>query len=512
MPRAAARGAPRSSPRSGGHAELEFVNGGGTGSVAATAADPAVTEVAAGSGLFGPTAVRRLPRAGARDRRRSSRCPWSAGRTRGSPPCSAAAGSPPGRPAPSRLPLPWLPGGLKLIGTEGAGEVQTPLVGPAAAACALGDRVWFRHAKAGELCEHVNEVHLVAGDHDRGRGADLPGRGQSVPVSVRWRAAMERALYGDGGFFRRPDTGPAAHFRTSAHASPLFAGAIAALLERSTRPWTGPPGSTWSTSAPAAASCCAASSPPCRRPWPPGSPPSASRSHPARMTCPTDDRVDPGDPVRHPGLLVATEWLDNIPRRHRGARFAFAAAVRPGAPPTAPRRSTRHRWSRPTPPGWPRWWPLDGLPEGARAELGAPRDEAWAAAVGSVTRGLALAVDYGHLAGARPLFGTLTGFRDGKETPPVPDGSCDLTVAVALDSLGVHHLLMTQREALRLLGVHGGRPPIALASTDPAGYVRALARAGEAAELTDPAGLGGAPLGHAVGMNDSVIPAVHCRA
>ncbi|GAB3868865.1 hypothetical protein GCM10027610_127040 [Dactylosporangium cerinum] len=51
-------------------------------------------------------------------------------------------------------------------------------------------------------------------------------------MTVRWRAAMERALYGDDGFFVRPDAGPAAHFRTSAHASPLFAAAIATLLER----------------------------------------------------------------------------------------------------------------------------------------------------------------------------------------------------------------------------------------------------------------------------------------
>ena len=36
-------------------APLRFVNGGGTGSIERTAAEPAVTEVAAGSGLFGPT-------------------------------------------------------------------------------------------------------------------------------------------------------------------------------------------------------------------------------------------------------------------------------------------------------------------------------------------------------------------------------------------------------------------------------------------------------------------------
>ncbi|TDC46791.1 amino acid deaminase/aldolase, partial [Micromonospora sp. KC207] len=61
-------------------------------------------------------------------------------------------------------PTPWLPAGLTLLGAEGAGEVQTPLAGPAAATLRVGDRVWFRHAKAGELCERVNELHLVEGE------------------------------------------------------------------------------------------------------------------------------------------------------------------------------------------------------------------------------------------------------------------------------------------------------------------------------------------------------------
>ena len=63
----------------------------------------------------------------------------------------------------SRLPSPYLPAGLRLDGNEGAGEVQTPLLGDAAAQLRVGDRVWFRHAKAGELCERFNELHLVEG-------------------------------------------------------------------------------------------------------------------------------------------------------------------------------------------------------------------------------------------------------------------------------------------------------------------------------------------------------------
>jgi SAM-dependent MidA family methyltransferase len=141
--------------------------------------------------------------------------------------------------------------------------------------------------------------------------------------------------------------------------------------------------------------------------------------------------------------------------------------------------------------GW--WWP------DPRAEIGAPRDAAWAAAVGCLTDGLALTVDYGHCRAARPAFGTLTGFRGGRQVLPVPDGSCDLTAHVAWDSVaaagaavsGVPPTILTQREALRALGVDGARPPLSQATSDPAGYVRALAAAGAAAELTEPAGLGG---------------------
>ncbi|MZG19481.1 hypothetical protein GTY44_39400, partial [Streptomyces sp. SID5914] len=117
--------------------------------------------------------------------------------------------------------------------------------------------------------------------------------------------------------------------------------------------------------------------------------------------------------------------------------------------------------------------------------------------------GLAVAVDYAHTAAARPPFGTLTGFREGRETEPVPDGSCDITAHVALDACAAAHtarctpghappdaLMRPQREALHALGVTGARPPLALASTDPAAYVRALAGASEAAELTAPGGLG----------------------
>jgi D-serine deaminase-like pyridoxal phosphate-dependent protein len=142
-------------------APLRFVNGGGTGSVERTAAEPAVTEVAAGSGLFAPAlfdAYRGFrPRPAAFFalpvvRRPSSRAATVLG---GGYPASGPAGR-------DRLPRP-VAAGLRLDRLEGAGEVQTPLLGPAAAGLRIGDRVWMRHAKAGELCERFDALHLVQG-------------------------------------------------------------------------------------------------------------------------------------------------------------------------------------------------------------------------------------------------------------------------------------------------------------------------------------------------------------
>jgi SAM-dependent MidA family methyltransferase len=135
-----------------------------------------------------------------------------------------------------------------------------------------------------------------------------------------------------------------------------------------------------------------------------------------------------------------------------------------------------------------------GVP-GERAEIGWPRDRVWADAVSRVRRGAALAVDYGHLRDERPPFGTLTGFVGGRQVPPVPDGSRDITAHVAMDAVaaaaGAPYRLVRQRTALRALGIDGSRPPPDQAHTDPMGYLRALSAAGAAAELIDPAGLGG---------------------
>jgi SAM-dependent MidA family methyltransferase len=116
-----------------------------------------------------------------------------------------------------------------------------------------------------------------------------------------------------------------------------------------------------------------------------------------------------------------------------------------------------------------------------------------------LARGQAVAADYAHPVDNRPPFGTLTGYRDGACVPAIPDGTCDITAHVALDACaeageragGISTTLITQRHALRELGVSGGRPPLSLSATDPRGYLRALAQASEEAELIDPAGLGG---------------------
>ncbi|WP_406076066.1 amino acid deaminase/aldolase [Streptomyces virginiae] len=143
--------------------DLEFVNGGGTGSVQQTAAEDAVTEIAAGSGLYMPRLFDNYTSFSGRPaalfaqpvvRRPGVGVVTVLG---GGYPASGAAGV-------DRLPVPYLPQGLRYDPQEGAGEVQTPLLGSPADDLLIGDRVWFRHAKAGELCERFDTLHLIEGD------------------------------------------------------------------------------------------------------------------------------------------------------------------------------------------------------------------------------------------------------------------------------------------------------------------------------------------------------------
>jgi D-serine deaminase-like pyridoxal phosphate-dependent protein len=141
---------------------IEIVNGGGTGSLELTASEEAVTEVAAGSGFYAPVLFDHY-----------SRFTLT--------PAAAFALPIVRRPAPGvvtalgggylasgagdsvRLPTPWLPPGLRLDPEEGAGEVQTPLLGDAAERLRIGDHAYFRHTKAGELCERFDALYLVEG-------------------------------------------------------------------------------------------------------------------------------------------------------------------------------------------------------------------------------------------------------------------------------------------------------------------------------------------------------------
>lgn len=305
---------------------------------------------------------------------------------------------------------------------------------------------------------------------------------------------MELALYGEDGFYRRGER-PDDHFRTSVSASSRFAAALARLLGEV----------------------------------------DASLGHPARLDvvdigagsagilCHLLEHADPGLaarlrpiavevaprphglpveitwrstlPASVTGLVIANEWLDNIPldvveQTDGGPRLVevcrTSGAERPGPRPT------------PEDLAWvSSWWPLSE--PGDRAEVGHPRCMAWASVIERLDAGLAVAVDYAHARASRPPYGTLTGYRDGATVAPVPDGSCDITAHVALDACTATGeragasatLLTTQREALRALGLTGARPPLDLAHRDPRAYLVGLRTAGEEAELLDASGLGG---------------------
>lgn len=276
---------------------------------------------------------------------------------------------------------------------------------------------------------------------------------------------MAEALYGPGGFYRRER--PGAHFRTSVHASPLFATALRRLATRvdAALGWPDPFELVDVGAGDGGLLEQIGQGAPAR--W---------RLQPIQYGDPLPDRVA--------GVLIANELLDNVP--------CEVVELTPDGP-----RLVREDGSWGGPPAEPdlawlaRWWPLAA--PGDRAEVGRSRDAAWAELVGRLDRGLALAIDYAHDRSARPPYGTLLGYRSGRAVRPVADGSCDLTAHVALDACAAAATaqdtrLTTQRAALRALGLSGSRPSYA---GDPAGYLRELELAGAAAELLDPAGLGG---------------------
>jgi SAM-dependent MidA family methyltransferase len=314
-----------------------------------------------------------------------------------------------------------------------------------------------------------------------------------------WSQAMQRALYGPAGFYRSGG-GPAAHFRTSVHASPLFAAAVLRLLDEIDEALNRPVelalidvGAGRGELLTAVLSAATAQD--------------ESLSRRLRLTAvDLADRPSELDPAIEwrdtlpqgmTGLLVANEWLDNVPcdvaEATRGGwrivEVGAGGSERLGGVPSP----AEQEWLS-------AWWPV---PMGSdtestpprRAEIGLSRDAAWAEAVASLRQGVAIAIDYAHSRESRPPFGTLTGYAGGRQVVPVPDGSCDITAHVALDSCAAAARAdwtgySTQRAVFHRLGITGARPELALASSDPRGYLRALAQASAAAELTDPHGLG----------------------
>jgi SAM-dependent MidA family methyltransferase len=186
-------------------------------------------------------------------------------------------------------------------------------------------------------------------------------------------------------------------------------------------------------------------------------------------------------------LVIAHEWLDVVPCTvaqvdATGTAREVLVDPRTGAESLGGGLTeTDRRWAD---AHWPTTTPGD------RIEVGRARDEAWSDLVSRVASGTLLAVDYGHTATGRPSGGTLAANADGRLTVPVPDGSCDVTAHVAMDTLDADRVL-TQRDALQALGLTGATPPHALASTDPLAYVAALERASTEARLLDRHGFGG---------------------
>ncbi len=313
---------------------------------------------------------------------------------------------------------------------------------------------------------------------------------------IPWQEAWQRALYGESGFYRRPE-GPRGHFTTAAHGGlgDALAATVLGLADAHGLHGVLDLGAGRGELLRA-----------------------LHRADPARPLVGVDvvDRpadLDPGTGwVRSPGgaglpapdalavagvaepadwLVVANEWLDVVPcpvaeADDDGAlRLVLVdgdAPVPVGAEALgAPLSGDDLRWAH-------QWWPGPWEP-GRRVEVGLPRDSAWGSMVTTWQPGLALAVDYAHTRSDRPAAGTLVGYRDGTTCAPVPDGSSDLTAHVAVDSLPHQVERLTQREAVRRHGPPARTPEHDRARTDPAGYLADLAAASAAGALTAP-GLG----------------------
>jgi SAM-dependent MidA family methyltransferase len=321
-----------------------------------------------------------------------------------------------------------------------------------------------------------------------GNGSASPGHVAFGPMTwTPWKQAWDRALYGEDGFYRQV-AGPAGHFSTASEGMPqigeLLARALVKLMDQKGLDTLVDIG--------------------CGR----GELlEQVHRLRPQARCIGVDIVARPqlSTPIgwlRSPGgellpdeldglsqtLVFANEWLDVVPcpiaeLDQDGELCEVLVNASTGDERLAdPVSGADRRWCQ-------LFWPVDHLEPGDRVEIGAPRDRAWDNLVSRVGSGLAVAVDYGHTIDSRPAPGTLTGFRQGRQVLPVPDGSCDLTAHVCMDSL-THDELIDQRTALRQLGVNGRTPPHDLARSHPAAYLRGLSTASAATALTARGGLG----------------------
>ena len=292
-----------------------------------------------------------------------------------------------------------------------------------------------------------------------------------------WRDAWQAALYASDGFYTQAE-GPAGHFMTAAHgpAGGLLASAVADLADRE--------------------GCTHVVDLGCGR----GEllhhldaqrPDLALTgvdvvARPADLPETVGWLVSPGgaelpDELRalSATLVVANEWLDVVPCTI--ARFDGGRELREVLVDRAGREGLGGPVEPPDAEWAERWWPRST----GRVEVGRQRDEAWDDLLSRLISGAAVAIDYGHTRDDRPTLGSLQAYARGVLTDPVPDGSCDLTAHVAVDSL-TQDGRTTQREALATL-VTGPHPD---AVGDPHGHLGSLARASALATLRDPDGLG----------------------
>nr|WP_279671640.1 SAM-dependent methyltransferase [Flexivirga meconopsidis] len=184
-------------------------------------------------------------------------------------------------------------------------------------------------------------------------------------------------------------------------------------------------------------------------------------------------------------LVIAHEWLDVVPceiAEFDGVRWRRVEVDDNGT----------ERLGNALDPANTEWlqrhWPAPSA-AGERAEVGRTRDLAVADLRSRMASGLLILVDYGHLHDDRPRHGSLTGFRDGRQQAPRPDGSTDVTAHVAMDSLGADRLVC-QRDLFAELDLEPPRPAITLASSDPPAYLRQLAQRSAYGQLTARGGLG----------------------